>query len=126
VPTAEPPAPPDPVATPGGGQVGLVAPPPPPPPNPEPIVVAVAVSAEAPIVEVAAASTRTAAPPGLGSPDMRNHAVVRFEQAVDDAAARLAASRPRTTLRLASRLLIVRLVADRAASTLPIRVPRGG
>ena len=111
---------------PGGGQVGLVAPPPPPPPDPAPVVVAVAVSADAAIVEVAAASTPMAAPLGLGSSDMRDHAVVRFEQAVDDAAARLAASRPRTTLRLASSLLIVRLVADRVASNLPIRLPRGG
>ena len=111
---------------PGGGQVGLVAPPAPPPPNPEPIVVAVAITADAPIVEVAAASTPMAAPLGLRSPAMRDHAVVRFEQAVDDAAARLAVSRPRTTFRLASRLLIVRLVADRAAWTLPIRLARGG
>ena len=125
-PTAEPPASPDPVVMPGGGQVGLVAPPPPPPPNPEPIVVAVAVSTDAPIVEAAAASTPMAAAPGVGSSDMRDHAVVRFEQVADDAAARLAASGPRTTLRLASRLLIVRLVADRAATTLPIRLPRGG
>ena len=125
VPTAEPPAPPDPVAMPGGGQVGLVAPPPPPPPNPEPVVVAVAVSADAPIVEVAAASTPLAAPLGLGMEDLRDHAVVRFEQAVDDAAARRPATPPRTALRLAGRLLIVRLVADRAAWTLPIRLPRG-
>ena len=111
---------------PGGGQVGLVAPPAPPPPNPEPIVVAVAVSADAPIVEVAAASTPVAVPLGLGIADLRDHAVVRFEQAVDDAAARRSATPQRTTLRLASRLLIVRLVVDQAASTLPIRVPRGG
>ena len=124
-PTATPVAPPDPVAMPGGGQVGLVAPPAPPPPNPEPIVVAVAVSADAPIVEVAAASRPMAAPSGRRSPDLRDHAVVRFEQAVDDAAARRSASPPRTALRLASRLLIVRLVADRAASTLPIRAAAG-
>ncbi len=74
----------------------------------------------------AAASTPMAAPLGLDSADLRDHAVVRFEQAVDDAAARLAASPPRTALRLASRLLIVRLVADRVASTLPIRLPPGG
>src|SRR5687767_10893144 len=71
-PTAEPRAQPDPVAMPGGGQVGLVAPPPPPPPNPEPVVVAVAVSADAPIVEVAAASTPMAAPLGIAGPDMRD------------------------------------------------------
>ena len=124
-PTATPAPPPDPVAVPGGGQVGLVAPPPPPPPNPEPVVVAVAVAAEAPIVEVAAASTPIAAPLGLDGPDLRDHAVVRFERAVDDAAARRVASPKRTTLRLASRLLIVRLVAARAASTLPIRLSPG-
>jgi hypothetical protein len=126
VPTTTPAAPPDPVAMPGGGQVGLVAPPPPPLPNPEPIVVAVAVSAEAPIVEVAAGSTPMAAQPGRGSLDLRDHAVVRFEQAVDESAARRSGAAPRTTLRLVSRLLIVRLVADRAASTLPIRLPRRG
>ena len=124
-PTVEPPAPPAPVAMPGGGQGGLVAPPPPPPPNPEPIVVAVAAPAPVPIVEVAAAGLMIA-PRDIDGPDLRDHAVVRFEQAVDDAAARRSASPPRTTLRLASRLLIVRLVVDRAASTLPIRLPRGG
>lgn len=111
---------------PGGGQVGLVAPPAPPSPNPEPIVVAVAVSADAPIVEVAAAGAPRTAPLGVDAPDLGDHAVVRFERAVDDAAARRSASPAPTTLRLASRLLIVRLVVDRAASTLPIRLPRGG
>jgi hypothetical protein len=126
VPTATPAAPPEPIAMPGGGQVGLVAPPAPPPPDPEPIIVSVAVAADVPIVEVAAAGTPAISPAAVEAPSMGHHAVVRFEQAVDDAAAGRSASPPRTTLRLASRLLIVRLVVDRAASTLPIRLLRGG
>lgn len=87
---------------------------------------AVAITADATIVAAAAAGTPMAVPPGLGSSEMRDHAVVRFEQAVDDAAAPLAASPARTTFTLASRLLIVRLVADRVAWTVPIRLPLGG
>lgn len=125
-PTVMPVIPPDPVAMPGGGQVGLVAPPAPPPPNPEPIVMTVAAAENAPIVEAAAAGAPTITPVDADARSMRDHAVVRFEQAVDDAAARRSASTPRSSLRLATRLLIVRLVVDRAASTLAIRLPRGG
>jgi hypothetical protein len=51
------------VPQPGGGQVGLSAPPPPPPPDPEPIVVSVADAATGQI-EVTAASTLSARRPG--------------------------------------------------------------
>ncbi len=111
---------------PGGGQVGLVAPPAPPPPDPEPIVVTVAAAGNAPIVEAAAAGTPTIWPVDPDARSIRDRAVVRIEQTADDRTARRSASTPRSSLRLATRLLIVRLVADRAASTLAIRLPRGG
>ena len=120
------PTPSDPGAMPGGGQVGLVAPPAPPPPDPVPIVVTVAVASDTPIVEAAAAGVLTPSRADVDAPSMRYHAVVRFKQAVDDPAARRSASGPRTTFSLATRILIVRLVVDRAASTLAIRFPRRG
>ncbi|MEP6680032.1 MAG: SpoIID/LytB domain-containing protein [Chloroflexota bacterium] len=76
-PSASPPAP---VELPGGGQVGLAAPPPPPPSNPTPIVVTTTVLA------VAAAPRPAAAVVDIR--DMADHAVVRFERALDAAAVR--------------------------------------
>ena len=124
-PAPAPPPLPDPVAMPGGGQVGLVAPPAPPPPDPEPIVVSVAAAAEGTVVEAAAAGAPTVDTSDSRGLSMR-HAIVRFERAVDDAAAKRSGWRPRTRLSLATRLLIARLVVDRAAVNLAIRLPGGG
>ena len=60
IPTPSPPPPPP--QQPGGGQVGLAAPPPPPPPDPEPIVVA----APAAAVQVPAETEPVAAEAGRG------------------------------------------------------------
>jgi outer membrane biosynthesis protein TonB len=62
IPTPPPASPPPPTAQPGGGQIGLSAPPPPPPPDPEPIVVA-------PAGEVTDMETTTAARVAAESPD---------------------------------------------------------
>lgn len=72
------PAPPPEV--PGGGQVGLAAPPPPPPPDPTPIVVTAPASVAAP-----AAPLPTAAEVDIR--DMADRAVVQFERRADAAAA---------------------------------------
>ena len=125
VPTLAPTPPPEPVAVPGGGQVGLVAPPPPPPPDPEPIVVSLGTIAAAAGVEVPAATEPPPTSAIVDPSSMRDHAVARFEQAVD-AAARRAGATPRTTLPLATRLLIVRLVVDRAGENLPDPLRLGG
>ena len=72
-----PAAPPE---APGGGQVGLAAPPPPPPPDPTPIVVTAPASVAAP-----AAPLPTAAEVDIR--DMADRAVLRFERKADAAAA---------------------------------------
>ena len=72
---AGPAAPPE---APGGGQVGLAAPPPPPPPDPTPIVVT------APASVAPAAPVPTAAEVDIR--DMADRAVVRFEREADAAA----------------------------------------
>jgi hypothetical protein len=127
-PTAPPPTP-DP-GTPGGGQLGLVAPPPPPPPDPEPIVVSVAESTDGPIVEAAAAgappATTERAVARADLARMLHHAVVRYEQAVDDAAARHPAAIDRPKLPLATRILVARMIVDRALANLPPRSRFGG
>lgn len=125
VPTAAPSTPSEPIAMPGGGQVGLVAPPAPPPPDPEPIVVSVAVGAESVIIEAAAAAPM-AVSASVDVAAMRHHAVARFEQAVDDVVVRPSPSNRWATIRLATRLLIVRLVVDRAAVNLAIALRLGG
>jgi len=117
-PTPAPTPPPEPVAAPGGGQVGLVAPPPPPLPYPEPIVVGAAGVATATIVEAAQASLPPETSVIAAISTLRDHAAVRFEAAVD-ASAGGTGTTPWTALRLATRLLIARLVVDRAAATLP-------
>ncbi len=73
-------SPPAPAELPGGGQVGLAAPPPPPPSDPTPIVVTTTVLA------VSAAPRPTAAEVEIR--DMADGAIVRFERALDAAAAR--------------------------------------
>jgi stage II sporulation SpoD-like protein len=72
---------------PGGGQVGLAAPPPPPPPEPAPIVVT------APVNAAAVAPLPTAAQVDIR--EMQGREMVRFERAADQAAAK-AIWRPRS------------------------------
>ena len=124
-PTAAPTPAPTPGGAPGGGQVGLLAPPPPPPPNPEPIVVSVATIETAAIVE----SLAVAAPPATSEVvdplKMRHHAVARFERAIDGAVPQgRELSHP--SVPLATRLLVIRLVVDRASANLPGPALRGG
>jgi hypothetical protein len=57
---------------------------------------------------------------------MRHHAVVRYEQAVDDAAALRPAAIDHPTMPVAARLLVVRLVVERALVNLPLRSRFGG
>lgn len=120
---ATPPPTPIPVPpVPGGGQVGLVAPPPPPPPNPEPIVVAVTEAAGGTIVEVAAAGEPSQAEPATERliDRLRDHAVVRFEAAVDARDARRGAVRIASP-RFAVRVLVIQLVIERAVAGMPAR-----
>jgi hypothetical protein len=143
---------PAPVAMPGGGQIGLVAPPPPPPPDPEPIVAIVAVVAEPEIPSIAAVvaepeipsivavvaepeipsiEATTAEAPRLVTADvdiddMGNHAAVRFERSVDAAADRSWATTPATSRQASLRLIVMRLVVERAIGNLPVRIGLGG
>jgi stage II sporulation SpoD-like protein len=120
------PAPP--LVLPGGGQVGLVAPPPPPPPDPEPIVVSVADATSGAITEVTAAAEPADARPSTEQliRRLRTHPAVLFEAAVDAETARrggvASASRPR----FAVQLLVVQLVLDRALAAVPVRLASGG
>ena len=114
---------PEAVPTPGGGQVGLVAPPPPPPPDPEHIVVTVASAAE-PTRAAGAADGAVLPPGGIDQDALRGHAVVRFEGAID--AGRRAVPDARLQLPAVSRLVIARLVVERAAANLPRGVALGG
>jgi hypothetical protein len=117
-PTAAPTPAPEPVPVPGGGQVGLVAPPPPPPPDPAPIVVTITETGSGTIVEAAAPGSPTATAPRPTLHSMRDHGVVRFEHALD-ATLRRSAAFARPALPALSRLLIARLAVERAAATLP-------
>jgi hypothetical protein len=111
---------------PGGGQVGLAAPPPPPPPNPAPIVVSVTETGNGTVVEAAAAPGSPTAAPSRPTPrSMRDHGVVRFEQAVD-AAPRRSGTFARPPLPAVARLLIARLAVQRALATLPRGLAPGG
>lgn len=92
-PTPLPPAP-----TPGGGQVGLAAPPPPPPPNPEPIVVA---ASEAPADAPAEVEVTV-------SPESGMHRLVELERYAHEAVA----SEPRATA-VPVRWLYLRVVVQR-------------
>jgi hypothetical protein len=93
-------------------------------------VVNVAEATVGPIVEVAGAgappATTERAAARVDLARMRNHAVVRYERAVDDAAARRPAAIDRPTLPLATRILVTRLVVDRALVILPLRSRFGG
>ncbi|MDQ3148427.1 MAG: SpoIID/LytB domain-containing protein [Chloroflexota bacterium] len=131
---------PAPVAMPGGGQIGLVAPPPPPPPDPEPIIVAivavvaepeipsiVAVVAEPeiPSIEVTTAEAPRLVTADVDIDDMGNHAAVRFERSVDAAADRSWATTPATSKQASLRLIVMRLVVERAIGNLPVRIGLG-
>jgi len=131
---------PAPVAMPGGGQIGLVAPPPPPPPDPEPIIVAivavvaepeipsiVAVVAEPeiPSIEVTTAEAPRLVTADVDIDDMGNHAAVRFERSVDAAADRSWATTPATSRQASLRLIVMRLVVERAINNLPVRIGLG-
>ena len=131
---------PAPVAMPGGGQIGLVAPPPPPPPDPEPIIVAivavvaepeipsiVAVFAEPeiPSIEVTTAEAPRLVTADVDIDDMGNHAAVRFERSVDAAADRSWATTPATSREASLRLIVMRLVVERAIGNLPVRIGLG-
>jgi hypothetical protein len=118
IPTAPPAAAPEPILMPGGGQVGLAAPPPPPPPNPAPIVVAATEAGTGEIVEAAASVSPTATPARATLRSLRDHRVVRFERAMDAALRRSLAVR-RPPLPALSRLLIARLAVERSLLTLP-------
>lgn len=110
---------------PGGGQVGLAAPPPPPPANPAPIVVSVTVTGNGTIVEAAAPGSPTAAPARPTLHSMRDHGVVRFERAAD-AASRRSVTLAHAPLPAVNRLMIARLAVQRALVTLPRGLTPGG
>ena len=114
-PTSVPPAPtpapaplPPPPLMPGGGQVGLSAPPPPPPPDPEPIVIAVKETAA-----VTVSPEPELSPPRTLPAD---HRVVEFERRADAARIRAIAGPPATasvpTRWLNLRVMVQRLMAS--------------
>ncbi|MCV0402975.1 MAG: SpoIID/LytB domain-containing protein [Chloroflexi bacterium] len=124
VPTAAPTAPPAaPIGpAPGGGQVGLAAPPPPPPANPKPIVVSVA-DAGTTSLQVTAAANPTPVAATVDIADMAHHAAVMFERRTD---ARVAAAWPtRPAMSMALRVLVSRLVVERVMRTLPATIALG-
>jgi hypothetical protein len=93
---------------PGGGQVGLSAPPPPPPPDPEPIVIA---AKETPVATV---SPEPEPAPVRTLPS--DHRVVEFERRADAAHMRAIAGEPATasvpTRWLNLRVMVQRLMAS--------------
>jgi hypothetical protein len=105
---------------PGGGQIGLSAPPPPPPPDPEPIVVTASLTS----IEVTAAGE----PLPVATVDvalMGDHAVARFERRVDAAAGR---SRPSAAAIMPAtlRLVVMRYVVERSLKLLSTGIGLGG
>ncbi len=124
--TVTPTAPPPLTPSPGGGQAGLVAPPPPPPPNPKPIVVSVA-DAGAASIESTAGSVPALTAAVVDIRLMADHAVVRFEHLADlraDVLMRGSWRAPRISTTI--RLVITRLVVERALRHLPARLTLGG
>ena len=120
VPTSAPTPSPEEIVMPGGGQVGLSAPPPPPPPDPEPVVVTVSNAT----IEVTAAGAPRQVAAEVDLAAMHDHAAVRFERSVDVAHRRsrltFSASMPATL-----RLLVMRHAIERALSLFPMRVGLG-
>jgi hypothetical protein len=109
VPTATPSAPIGPA--PGGGQVGLAAPPQPPPPDPEPIVVG---AGDADGASAVRASVLVAAVPLSPA-----HLAVVFEREADRRAARATWTTPSATIAtrwLTLRIVVGRLLAELAAT----------
>ncbi|MEO5987087.1 MAG: SpoIID/LytB domain-containing protein [Candidatus Limnocylindria bacterium] len=135
-PTAAPTTAPTPVPTvtptppvtqsPGGGQTGLVAPPAPPPPNPKPIVVSVNEAGTASIESTAAgAPARTEAVVDIRR--LASHAVVRFERLADlQARASGRGSWSGSRISTAVRIIVTRLVVERALQNLPASLRLGG
>jgi len=100
------PTPVPPIPTPGGGQVGLAAPPPPPPPNPGPIVVAVS---EAPAaIEITIAPEPAPAKPRALS---GMHRLVEFEPNAAEATAREPRAMVMPARWLNLRVIVQRLIA---------------
>lgn len=124
--TPAPTPPPAPVAMPGGGQVGLSAPPPPPPPDPEPIVVAVSDQHDPGSIEMTAAGSPRLDAAVVDIASVQDHAVVRFERTVDAARSRARAVSPPTSRQAALRLVVVRLLVERIVSSLPLQFVSGG
>jgi hypothetical protein len=117
---------PAPVAMPGGGQVGLSAPPPPPPPDPAPIVVAVSNPEDPAAIEMTAASTPRLVAAIVDIASAQDHAVVRFERSADAARAHDRATSPAMSRQSALRLALMRVLIERIASSLPLRLVPGG
>lgn len=118
-----PPAPtpsPGPVVMPGGGQVGLSAPPPPPPSDPEPIVVTLTNAT----IEVTAAGAPRQVAAEVDLAAMQDHAAVRFEGDVDARARRSRSVAP-ISMPATLRLLVMRHVIDHALALLPMHFGHG-
>ena len=110
VPTPAPtpvPAPAAPAAQPGGGQIGLAAPPPPPPPDPEPIIVGIAAPGS---VEVVAASV-----PEREPASRRDHALLFIDESPYGWDRPMATSLPAPAMRWVTfRALVEQLLASLA------------
>ena len=126
MPTLAPTPPSAPVAMPGGGQAGLAAPPPPPPPDPEPIIVTVSTAAGGASIEATAAGTPSRVAAVVDIDEMADHAVVRFERARDVAALHSRRHAPHVSTRAALRMIVMRLLIERAMAGLPLRIGPGG
>jgi hypothetical protein len=108
---------------PGGGQVGLSAPPPAPPADPEPIVVTVGDGDGARIEATAAGAPARATTVDISELD--GHASVRFERAMD-AAVRPGLAATGASRRAMLRLIVIGLVIERALANVPVRMGLGG
>jgi hypothetical protein len=108
---------------PGGGQVGLSAPPPAPPADPEPIVVTVSDGGGARIEATAAGAPARATTVHIG--ELRGHASVRFERATD-AAARPGPAATGASRRAMLRLIVIGLMIERSLANVPVRMGLGG
>jgi len=108
---------------PGGGQVGLSAPPPAPPADPEPIVVTVSDGGGARIEATAAGAPARAATVDIS--ELLGHASVRFERTVD-AATRPAPIAQGSSRRVMLRLVVIGLLLERALANVPVRMGLGG
>jgi hypothetical protein len=123
--TPAPTPPPAPVAMPGGGQVGLSAPPPPPPPDPAPIVVAVSNPEGPGTIEMTAASTPRLVAATVDIASAQDHAAVRFERSVDAARAHDRSTTPPMSRQFALRLALMRILIERIASSLALQLVSG-